>query len=114
MSGTPRFSLGNADLLQGFDFAVVAIGLFAFGELLTNAEESLDRPGIRTRLRDLWPTMADWIALRVTLFRASGIGFLIGTLPGAGATCASVIAYPTEKRPSQPPQLSATPPTQHV
>src|SRR5258708_24385103 len=29
MSGTPRFSFGNADLLQGFDFSVVPVGLFA-------------------------------------------------------------------------------------
>ena len=38
MSGTPRFAFGNADLLGGFDFAVVAIGLFALAELFTNAE----------------------------------------------------------------------------
>src|SRR2546426_827182 len=58
MSGTPRFTFGSGALLNGFDFAVVAIGLFAFAELLSNAEESLDRPVIRTKLRDLWPTAA--------------------------------------------------------
>jgi putative tricarboxylic transport membrane protein len=108
MSGTPRFAFGNADLLQGFDFAVVAIGLFALAELFTNAEESLDREAIRTRLRDLWPTMADWIAVRVTLFRATVVGFLIGTLPGAGATVASFMAYAIEKRASKHPELFGT------
>jgi putative tricarboxylic transport membrane protein len=108
MSGQPRFAFGNADLLQGFDFAVVAIGLFALAELLTNAEESMDRPVIKTRLRDLWPTMADWIAVRVTLFRATVIGFLIGTLPGAGATVASFMAYAIEKRSSKHPEKFGT------
>ena len=68
-------------------------------ELFTNAEESLDRESIRTRLRDLWPTMADWIAVRVTLFRATVVGFLIGTLPGAGATVASFMAYAIDVTP---------------
>src|SRR2546427_562391 len=74
MSGTPRFTFGSGALLNGFDFAVVAIGLFAFAELLSNAEESLDRPVIRTKLRDLWPTAADWLAVRWTLLRAMYIG----------------------------------------
>ncbi|OLC19236.1 MAG: hypothetical protein AUH33_06025 [Chloroflexi bacterium 13_1_40CM_68_21] len=108
MSGTPRFTFGNADLLNGFDFAVVAIGLFAFAELLTNAEESLDRPVIKTKLRDLWPTAADWVAVRFTLIRATVIGFLIGTLPGAGATVASFMAYAIEKRVSKHPEKFGT------
>src|SRR3981081_3028944 len=108
MSGTPRFAFGNADLLQGFDFAVVAIGLFALAELFTNAEECVAREACRARLRDLGPTMADWIAVRVTLFRATVIGFLIGTLPGAGATVASFMAYAIEKRSSKHPELFGT------
>ena len=70
MSGTPRFTFGSGALLNGFDFAVVAIGLFAFAELLSNAEESLDRPVIRTKLRDLWPTAADRARLRAARFGA--------------------------------------------
>src|SRR5439155_916279 len=108
MSGTPRFPFGSGALLNGFDFAVVAIGLFAFAELLSNAEESLDRPVIRTKLRDLWPTAADWLAVRWTLLRATVIGFLIGTLPGAGATVASFMAYAIEKRVSKHPELFGT------
>jgi len=108
MSGTPRFAFGNADLLGGFDFAVVAIGLFALAELFTNAEETLERPVIRTRFRELWPTMADWIAVRFTLIRATVVGFLIGTLPGAGATVASFMAYAIEKRASRHPEKFGT------
>jgi putative tricarboxylic transport membrane protein len=104
MSGVPRFTFGQPELLNGFEFAVVAIGLFAFAELFTNAEESLVRDVFETRLSHLWPTAADWIAVRITLFRASIIGFLIGILPGAGATVASFMAYAIEKRVSRHPE----------
>ena len=104
MSGVPRFTFGNPQLLNGFEFAVVAIGLFAFSELFSNAEESLRRDVFETRLSHLWPTVEDWIACRVTLIRASLVGFFIGILPGAGATVASFMAYALEKRSSKTPE----------
>jgi putative tricarboxylic transport membrane protein len=108
MTGTTRFTFGLPELLNGFEFAVVAIGLFALGELLANAEEPLRREVVRTRLRDLWPSVADWVAVRLTLLRASVIGFLVGTLPGAGATVASFMAYAVEKRASKRPEKFGT------
>lgn len=104
MTGVPRFTFGHPQLLNGFEFAVVAIGLFALAELFSNAEESLQREVFDTRLGHLWPTAADWLAVRVTLIRASVIGFLIGILPGAGATVASFMAYAVEKRSSPHPE----------
>jgi putative tricarboxylic transport membrane protein len=104
MSGVPRFTFGNPDLLNGFEFAVVAIGLFAFAELFSNAEETLHREVFETKLSHLWPSAADWLACRVTLVRASVVGFLIGILPGAGATVASFMAYAIEKRASKHPE----------
>ncbi len=103
MSGVPRFTFGNAQLLNGFEFAVVAIGLFALGELFSNAEESLKREVFATKLGHLWPTAADWLAVRFTLLRATVLGFFVGTLPGAGATVASFLAYAVEKRASKHP-----------
>jgi putative tricarboxylic transport membrane protein len=108
MSGTPRLTFGQAELLNGFEFAVVAIGLFAVAEIFSNAEEHLVREPIHTRLRDLWPTMADWVAVRFTIVRASVLGFFIGTLPGAGATVASFLAYAVEKRVSKHPEKFGT------
>ena len=104
MSGMPRFTFGRPELLNGFEFAVVAIGLFAFAELFSNAEESMRRDVFEAKLRHLWPTVEDWIAVRVTLIRASVLGFLIGILPGAGATVASFMAYAVEKRSSKHPE----------
>src|SRR5918912_419016 len=56
MTGVPRFTFGHPQLLNGFEFAVVAIGLFALAELFANAEESLKREVFETRLGQLWPT----------------------------------------------------------
>ncbi len=104
MSGTPRFTFGNPNLLNGFEFAVVAIGLFALAELFDNVAAPLQREVFETKLGNLWPSAADWMAVRVTLVRASVVGFFIGVLPGAGATVASFMAYAIEKRASKHPE----------
>jgi putative tricarboxylic transport membrane protein len=49
------------------------------------------------------PTLADWRACRMPILRGTGIGFLIGVLPAAGATIASFIAYIVEKKVAKDP-----------
>ena len=54
------------------------------------------------------PSYVDWIASRFAIVRGTIIGFLIGVLPGAGATIASFIAYATEKKLSRHPEKFGT------
>lgn len=103
LTGSPRYTFGRVELLDGIGFVPVAMGLFALAEIFANLEEELRREVFKTDLRGLWPTLQDWIAVRWTMVRATIIGFVIGALPGAGATVASFMAYAVEKRSAKDP-----------
>src|SRR3954454_23229122 len=98
-STTSRFTFGRMELLSGIDFVVVAIGIFALGEVLANMEarEEPQVLPVPKGLRNLLPTMQDLRDCRFAFAQGSVLGFLVGVLPGAGSTIASFISYGVEK-----------------
>ena len=98
-SATSRFTFGQLELLDGIDFVVVAIGVFALGEVLANMEarEAAQVLPVPKGLRNLLPTSQDLKDCRFAFLNGSVVGFLIGVLPGAGSTIASFISYGIEK-----------------
>ena len=102
-SGTERFTLGQADLLDGISFLLVAMATFALAEALINVVRpekketksinDSDTPQIgstkltKEEIKDIAPVIG----------RSSILGFIVGVLPGAGATIASFMAYATER-----------------
>lgn len=108
MLGAPRFTFGNVNLLDGVDFLPVAVGLFAIGELLFNLYLPVRAEPIKAKLSGLLPTRQDWRDSWAGIARGTIIGFLVGILPGAGATIASFLAYAAEKRMSKHPERFGT------
>jgi len=98
-SSESRFTFGRMELLSGIDFVVVAIGVFAIGEVLANLEEPAapQTLPIPKGWRNLLPTLQDLRDCRFAFANGSIVGFLIGVLPGAGSTIASFISYGVEK-----------------
>ena len=98
-SATSRFTFGRIELLSGIDFIVVAIGIFAIGEVLANMEspEQTQALPVPKGLRNLLPTLRDLKDCRFAFVNGSVIGFLVGVLPGAGSTIASFLSYGVEK-----------------
>src|SRR5205809_1377915 len=98
-STTSRFTFGSMELLSGGDFVVVAIGVFAIGEVLANMEarEEARLLPVPKGLRNLLPTLQDLKDCRFAFVNGSVLGFLVGVLPGAGSTIASFISYGVEK-----------------
>lgn len=107
---TSRFTFGNSELLDGIDFVVVAIGIFALGEVLGNMEmrEEVRMLPVPRGLRNLLPTLQDLKDCRFAFLNGSVIGFVIGVLPGAGSTIASFISYGVEKAVSKHPEKFGT------
>lgn len=104
-SGTPRFTFGNSNLMEGLDFLVIALGLFALAEVTTliiNRKSS--SMSDNKKLGSLRLTKSDMNEMKGPVTRQSFLGFIIGVLPGAGATIASFIAYITEKRLAKHPE----------
>lgn len=104
-TGTQRFTFGNINLLDGIDFLVVALGLFAVAEvcflILRRKDDSLSKT---QNIGSLKLTKSDLKEMRGPMTRHSFLGFLLGVLPGAGATIASFISYIAEKRLSKNPE----------
>jgi putative tricarboxylic transport membrane protein len=110
VSGMQRYTFGSAELINGIDFIPVAIGLFGLGELFhcvyTGLHKDREVKPIKFSFRgkDFWPDLKDYVECKFTFIRASVLGFVIGVLPGAGATIASLMSYSVEKKMSKTPE----------
>jgi len=103
MSGYRRFTFGRPELWEGISFVPVVMGLFGIAEVLVSIERPLDQPIVRTKLRDLLPSRAEWSASTGPICRGSVLGFLIGILPGPATVLASFTSYSVEKRLAKDP-----------
>jgi putative tricarboxylic transport membrane protein len=104
IQGTQRLIFGQPALLEGIDFLPVAIGIFGVAEVLSSLERSAPVQPMRTRLRDMWLTAEEWAQSRMAIVRGGLLGFVVGVMPGAGPTIASMLAYVTERRFSRHPE----------
>jgi len=102
-SGQTRFTFGDLSLTDGMDFVVIAMGLFGIGEILYNLEESGRRPRSPVAVSNVWPSRRDLRQASGAIARGSGIGFVLGVLPGGGATLSSLVSYAVEKRRAKDP-----------
>lgn len=110
VSGYPRFTFGNPDLLGGLSLIPVMIGMFALPEVLRYALTSASQP------RSVTPsTKIAWGALMATIFkyprsllRGSTLGMAVGALPGAGSDIAAYISYGLSKKFSRTPEKFGT------
>jgi len=102
-SGTERFTFSQADLLDGISFLLVAMATFALAEALINVvrPEKKENKSINDsdtpQIGSTKLTKAEIKEMAPTVGRSSILGFIIGVLPGAGATIASFMAYATER-----------------
>jgi len=104
VSGMFRFTYGVPTLMDGFDLGPMIMGLFGVSEVLANIVSPTQRVIVQTRIRDLLPTREDWRRSWAAILRGSGIGFLLGALPGGGAIVSSFASYAVEKRVSKTPE----------
>jgi putative tricarboxylic transport membrane protein len=109
-TATSRFTFGQTELLGGIDFVIVAIGIFAVGEVMANMEpeKPLNMLPVPKGLKNLFPTLQDLKDCRFAFMNGSIIGFFIGVLPGAGATISSFLSYGLEKAVSKHPEKFGT------
>lgn len=95
-----RYTFGSMNLLSGIPFIEVMIGLFAISEVLYQLRRGNPKP-IRTRFRDMIISRSDMKRIPGPTARGGLVGFILGALPGAGATLATFMAYGFEKRVSK-------------
>lgn len=96
-SGLPRLTGGNLHLFDGIDFLVAIVGLFAIAEVFFFIESHGKNTSIGIKLDRVTIPWREIVSTKWTMLRASGIGFVAGILPGAGASLGSFLAYMSEK-----------------
>ena len=107
-SGVARFSFDIPELTDGVEFAVVAMGMFGFAEIILNLEQKEDRSILSGKIKGLFPTWADLKASAMPIVRGTALGSFLGILPGGGATLSAFSSYALEKKVSKHPELFGT------
>lgn len=107
-TGTVRFSFGQFELMDGVTIALVALGLFAVGEVVLAIGTRRGAVGARIGMRDIYPDRKDLRKILMPAFRGSLWGSLFGALPGVGPAVATVSSYATEKNLADKPEEFGT------
>jgi putative tricarboxylic transport membrane protein len=103
-TGTPRFTFGQRELFGGLNFVSLAVGMFGIAEILRNLENETTRTVMVKKVENLWLTREDFRRITAPVLRGTGLGTVLGVLPGAGHVLASFVSYSVEKRVSKRPQ----------
>ena len=102
-TGELRLTFGLTDLSDGIDFAVLAMGLFGFAEVLRNLENPETRDVVHRAIGRLYPAFADFKRCLGPILRGTGLGAALGILPGNGAVLGPFASYTLEKKLAQDP-----------
>jgi putative tricarboxylic transport membrane protein len=103
-SGQQRLTFGVAELADGIDIVVVAVGLFAVGEALWTAAHLRRRPVDVIPVGNPRMSRSDWSRSWKPWLRGTAIGFPFGAVPAGGAEVPTFLSYVTEKRLSKHPE----------
>ena len=98
-SGVARFSLDIPELTDGIGFIVIAMGVFGYGEIISNlSKHESEREVFTANVTGLMPTKEDFRNMIPAVLRGTALGSLLGILPGGGAVMAAFAAYTLEKK----------------
>lgn len=103
-SGMPRFTYGNLHLMDGVDFLVAIVGLFAIAEVFFFIESHGKNTALGVRLERVTIPFKMIRNSFWTMIRSTFIGFFAGVLPGAGASLGSFMAYMAQKAVAKDPE----------
>jgi putative tricarboxylic transport membrane protein len=102
-TGQDRLTLGIGELSDGIDFAVLAMGVFGIAEILRNLENPEARSVKMAQIGRLLPSLEDLRRSFGPIVRATGIGSVLGILPGNGAVLGPFASYALEKKLAKDP-----------
>lgn len=105
-SGAQRFTFGSVELLDGIEFVPLAIGIFGLADILSNLMRGSEagKDVLTSRITRLWPTREEFSRAWPAALRGTGIGSILGILPGGGALLSSFASYTLERKISKTPE----------
>ncbi|MBV0895882.1 tripartite tricarboxylate transporter permease [Microbacterium sp. NC79] len=104
-TGDKRFTFGILELMEGFNFIAVIIGLFGIAELF---DQLLTHHQTKTRpissLGRWWPNRSELKQTKRALAVSGGVGLGVGLIPAAGGDIAGLIGWQQARRVSKTPE----------
>ncbi|HYU16554.1 MAG TPA: tripartite tricarboxylate transporter permease, partial [Candidatus Acidoferrum sp.] len=103
-TGADRMTFGWAPLAEGIDFAVLAMGVFGFAEVLRNLDVPEQQGVANQAIGRVYPTRAELRQSAAPILRGTLVGAALGILPGNGAVLGPFASYTTEKKLAKDPR----------
>jgi TctA family transporter len=98
-SGVARFTFDVPELTDGISFVVIAMGIFGYGEIISNLSHDESKREVFTgKVTGIMPTAQDFKRMFPAMIRGTALGSALGILPGGGALLSSFAAYTIEKK----------------
>jgi len=102
-SGVARFAFGVPELTDGIGVVTVAMGLFGFSEIVTNLESTEKRHMVSAKIKGFFLSKEQFRKAWPAVLRGTGLGSILGVLPGGGAMLSSFASYTLEKKIAKDP-----------
>jgi putative tricarboxylic transport membrane protein len=103
-SGVIRFAFGEPELADGIGFVSLAMAFFGMTDVILNLENPEQKGVFAATIGRVLPSLADIRMSAWAILRGTGLGSILGILPGGGALLASFAAYMLEKKVAKPPR----------
>ncbi|HKA74910.1 MAG TPA: tripartite tricarboxylate transporter permease [Xanthobacteraceae bacterium] len=103
-SGIRRFTFGFQGLADGIEFVALSMAIYGIAEIAYKLEGKQDWADVSQAIGRVWPAWSDIIHCVPAILRGTGLGSILGVLPGGGALLASFAAYTLEKKVARTPR----------
>ncbi len=101
--GTGRFAFDNVNLMAGFTFVPLLIGLFALPEIIKAVRLKAHQGMAPPEMGEAGASFSEFKRCFKSIFRGSCIGVLLGAIPGIGGAPAAYLSYSEAQRTSKNP-----------
>lgn len=115
ISGVRRFTFANKSMYSGLKTMAVMLGLFAMAQILNRVRLAGMGRAKKQSAQDLKKasendkyTLGDFKHSIVTMLKSSGLGAVIGAIPGIGGGIAGYLSYNEAKRCAKPGEVFGT------
>jgi TctA family transporter len=102
-TGDERYTFGVPALTDGVNFVAIAVGLFAFTEVIMNVGFPARQMQITAKITGLFPTRKDLRASWKPVLRGTALGGFLGIFPGTGPLLSSFASYAMERQIAKDP-----------
>lgn len=103
-SGVRRFNFGFNGLADGIEFVALSMAIYGLADIAVNLEKKDAETRVESRIGNVWPSWDDIKFCIPAVLRGTGLGSLLGVLPGGGALLAAFAAYTLEVKVAKKPR----------